>query len=104
MNRKQKVSLLAAAIVALTFSVTALADGPAETTSSVGLPGHAGIDDPPRPLVTSYLGWAAPPPGVKTPAGSYVGGNGGNCDYAASPTTGWWRTAIRISAPPSPVP
>lgn len=34
------------------------------------------------PPVPDYLGWTAPPPGVKTPATSYVGGNAASCDYA----------------------
>ncbi|HEX4883862.1 MAG TPA: hypothetical protein VFX05_06955, partial [Casimicrobiaceae bacterium] len=34
------------------------------------------------PPVPDYWGWTAPPPGVKTPASSYVGGNAASCDYA----------------------
>ena len=45
MNRKLKVNLnlLAAAIVALTFSATALAEGLARQSSPLGFPEHAGI-------------------------------------------------------------
>ena len=34
------------------------------------------------PPVPDYWGWTAPPPGVKTPTSSYVGGNAAACDYA----------------------
>src|SRR5438093_2524310 len=82
MNRKPKVSLLAAAIVALTFGATALADGPARQlplSDFLDTQGSTTIFNPPVP---DYLGWSAPPPGVKTPAASYVGGNSASCDYA----------------------
>jgi hypothetical protein len=82
MNRKPNMSLLAVAIVALTFGAAALADGPARQrllSDFLDTQGSTTIFNPPVP---DYLGWTAPPPGVKTPAPSYVGGNGAACDYA----------------------
>jgi len=82
MNPKPRVHVLAAAIVALTFGATALADGPAKqlpVSAFLDTQGSTTIFNPPVP---DYLGWAAPAPGVKTPASSYVGGNGAACDYA----------------------
>jgi hypothetical protein len=43
------------------------------------------------PTVPDFFGWTAPAPGVKTPADSYVGGNGGSCDYAG--IVGKWLAA-----------
>jgi hypothetical protein len=81
MKRKLNVSLLAAAIVALTFGATALADGPTRKLPlSAFLDTQGSTNDPLG--VPAYLGWTAPPPGVKTLAPSYVGGNSGACDYA----------------------
>ncbi len=91
MNRTRKLNLLAAAIVTLTFGATALADGPAmhlPLSAFLDTQGSTAIFNPPVP---DYLGWAAPPPGVKTPAPSYVGGNGAACDYAGLANE--WLTA-----------
>jgi len=84
MNRKLKSSLnlLSVAAVALMFGATALADGPATQlplSAFLDTQGSTNIFIPPVP---DYLGWLAPPPGVKTPASSYVGGNSASCDYA----------------------
>jgi len=84
MNRhdKKKLNVLAIAIVALTFGVTAWADGPAKKrplSDFLSTQGSANVYIPPVP---DYLGWVAPAPGVKTPASSYVGGNSASCDYA----------------------
>jgi hypothetical protein len=91
MNRTRKVNLLAAAIVALTVGTTALADGPAKQlplSDFLDTQGSTTIFNPPVP---DYFGWTAPPPGVKTPAPSYVGGNGAACDYAGlAKSLGWW--------------
>ena len=84
MNRIAKASLhlLAATIAALTLCATAWADGaarPRPLSDFLDAQGSHNIYVPPVP---DYGGWVAPPPGVKTPASSYVGGNSGSCDYA----------------------
>jgi len=75
-------SLLAAALVTLLFSATALADGPAKKLPLSAFLNTQGSTNDFIPPVPDYLGWIAPPPGVKTPASSYVGGNSASCDYA----------------------
>lgn len=84
MNRKRKANLglLVAAIAALMFGATVLAGGPAThlpLSAFLSTQGSQSIFIPPVP---DYWGWTAPPPGVKTPASSYVGGNSASCDYA----------------------
>ena len=87
MNRMHKANLklFAVAIVALMFGATAFAGGPAiqrRLSDFLSTQGSTNIFIPPVP---DYLGWLAPPPGVKTvktPAPSYVGGNSASCDYA----------------------
>ncbi len=84
MNRmiKSSLSLLPVVIVALMFGATAWADGPATKlplSAFLDTQGSQSIYIPPVP---DYLGWVAPPPGVKTPASNYVGGNSASCDYA----------------------
>jgi hypothetical protein len=75
-------SLLAAALVTLLFCATALADGPAKKLPLSAFLDTQGSTNGFIPPVPDYLGWIAPPPGVKTPASSYVGGNSASCDYA----------------------
>lgn len=75
-------TILAAVVVATTFGTPASADGPAKRrplSDFLNTQGSLNIYIPPVP---DYWGWVAPPPGVKTPASSYVGGNSGSCDYA----------------------
>jgi hypothetical protein len=84
MNRELKstIKLLSLALVTLTFAATAVAQGAAKhlpLSAFLDTQGSQNIYIPPVP---DYWGWTAPPPGVKTPASSYVGGNGGSCDYA----------------------
>ena len=76
------VSFLAAGLAALAFATTGYAAG--QTTrlplsDFLDTQGSQSIYIPPVP---DYFGWVAPPPGVKTPAPSYVGGNSASCDYA----------------------
>lgn len=81
MKTGMRCSILTA-IVALTLCANALADGPARKrplSDFLSTQGTLGVYIPPVP---DYWGWVAPPPGVKTPASSYVGGNSGSCDYA----------------------
>lgn len=75
-------TLLVGAIVALTFGATAFADGPAKKRPLADFLSTQGTQANYIPTVPDYWGWVAPPPGVKTPAPSYVGGNSGSCDYA----------------------
>ena len=84
MNRELKVNLnfSTAAILALTFGATALAEGPARHLPLLDFLSTQGSTTIFAPPVPDYSGWTAPPPGVKTPAPSYVGGNSGSCDYA----------------------
>ena len=80
--RKANLKLFAVAIVTLMFGATAFAGGPATQrplSDFLSTQGSTSIFIPPVP---DYLGWIAPPPGVKTPASSYVGGNSASCDYA----------------------
>jgi hypothetical protein len=84
MNRvlKDRLQLLAVALVAMAVSGMASADGPAKKlplSAFLDTQGSQSIYIPPVP---DYWGWTAPPPGVKTPASSYVGGNEASCDYA----------------------
>ena len=84
MNRKLKanVNLLAVAIVALLFGATAVADGPTRQRPLSDFLDTQGSQSTFIPPVADYWGWTAPPPGVKTPTASYVGGNSASCDYA----------------------
>jgi hypothetical protein len=59
-----------------------MADGPARQRPLSDFLDTQGSQNLFIPPVPDYLGWVAPPPGVKTPASSYVGGNSGSCDYA----------------------
>src|SRR6266498_1578386 len=80
--RKANLKLFAVAIVTLMFGATAFAGGSATQrplSDFLSTQGSTNIFIPPVP---DYLGWVAPPPGVKTPASSYVGGNSASCDYA----------------------
>jgi hypothetical protein len=72
----------ATAIVALMLGATALADGPAKRLPLSAFLDTQGSQNIYIPPVPDYWGWTAPPPGVKTPAMSYVGGNSASCDYA----------------------
>ena len=80
-NLKANLSVVVA-IVALLFGATALADGPARQRPLLDFLDTQGSTSIYIPPVADYLGWVAPPPGVKTPAASYVGGNSASCDYA----------------------
>jgi hypothetical protein len=83
MNRPNTAfNLMASAIAALTFSAAALADGPATKLPISAFLDTQGTQNIYIPPVPDYWGWTAPPPGVKTPAPSYVGGNEASCDYA----------------------
>ena len=84
MNRKLKstIKLFSLALLTFVFAATATAQGAAKRlpiTAFLDTQGSQNIYIPPVP---DYWGWTAPPPGVKTPASSYVGGNEGSCDYA----------------------
>lgn len=83
MNRPRTAfHLVATTIAALTLATAAVADGPATKlplSAFLDVQGTQNIYIPPVP---DYWGWTAPPPGVKTPAASYVGGNEASCDYA----------------------
>ena len=70
------------ALIALTFTATAGADGPAKKLPLSAFLDAQGTQSIFIPPVPDYWGWTAPPPGVKTPAASYVGGNSASCDYA----------------------
>lgn len=90
MNRKLKwtIDLLSLALVTLVFAASAVAQGAAKRlpiSAFLDTQGSQSIYIPPVP---DYWGWVAPPPGVKTPASSYVGGNAGSCDYAGL-ANGW---------------
>lgn len=76
------LSLLAIATVALMIGATAWADGPAKKLPLSAFLDTQGSQNVYIPPVPDYWGWVAPPPGVKTPASSYVGGNSASCDYA----------------------
>jgi hypothetical protein len=84
MNRLTKSILIpcAAAIIALTTGTAALADGKARHLPLSAFLETQGTQNIYIPPVPDYWGWVAPPPGVKTPAPSYVGGNSSSCDYA----------------------
>jgi hypothetical protein len=73
---------IAIAVVALMFGAAALAGGPAKQLPISAFLDAQGTQAIYIPPVLDYLGWVAPPPGVKTPAPSYVGGNSASCDYA----------------------
>jgi hypothetical protein len=78
----QPHSVAIVALMLLMFGATASAGGPATQrplSDFLSTQGSTNIFIPPVP---DYLGWLAPPPGVKTPASSYVGGNSASCDYA----------------------
>jgi len=84
MNRMltKSLNLLAVATVAFTIGATAWAGEAARKlplSAFLDTQGSQSIYIPPVP---DYWGWTAPPPGVKTPATSYVGGNSASCDYA----------------------
>lgn len=82
MKVRTSVSLIMVAIASLCIGTTASADGPAKKrplSDFLSMQGSQNIYIPPVP---DYWGWTAPPPGVKTPAASYVGGNSASCDYA----------------------
>lgn len=81
-DRRMRIHIVAVAFAALTVGATALADGRARQrplSDFLSTQGSMSIYIPPVP---DYWGWTAPPPGVKTPASSYVGGNSASCDYA----------------------
>jgi hypothetical protein len=83
MNRKLKsIGTLSLALVTLVFAATAAAQGAATRLPLSAFLDTQGSQNIYIPPVPDYWGWTAPPPGVKTPAPSYVGGNGGSCDYA----------------------
>ncbi len=84
MNRilKTSLDLVVVAIVAMMFGATAWADGPATQRPLADFLSTQGSTNIFIPPVPDYLGWLAPPPGVKTPASSYNGGNSASCDYA----------------------
>ena len=77
-----KLQTSAVAIAALTFGGAAMGDGPAKKLPLSAFLDTQGSQNIYIPPVPDYWGWVAPPPGVKTPAPSYVGGNSGSCDYA----------------------
>lgn len=81
-SSKTHPAIVALTFIALTLAMPALADGPARQrplSDFLSTQGSQSIFIPPVP---DYWGWVAPPPGVKTPAPSYVGGNSASCDYA----------------------
>jgi hypothetical protein len=84
MNRvlKNHLQLLAVAVVATVVAGMASADGPANKLPLSAFLDAQGTQNIYIPPVPDYWGWVAPPPGVKTPAPSYVGGNEASCDYA----------------------
>ncbi len=74
--------LLAACVAAMNFTATAWADGPAKQrplSDFLSTQGGATIN---TALGPAFWAWTAPPPGVKTPAPSFIGGNAAACDYA----------------------
>jgi hypothetical protein len=77
-----RVSLTMFAVAALLFGSGASADGPAKKRPLSDFLSTQGSQNIYIPPVPDYWGWVAPPPGVKTPAPSYVGGNSASCDYA----------------------
>jgi hypothetical protein len=77
-----KLQASAVAIAALTFGGAAMGDGPAKKLPLSAFLDTQGSQNIYVPPVPDYWGWTAPPPGVKTPAPDYVGGNAGACDYA----------------------
>jgi hypothetical protein len=81
-NVKANLNLLVVAIVALMFGATASADGAARKRPLSDFLDAQGTQSIFIPPVPDYWGWVVPPPGVKTPASSYVGGNSASCDYA----------------------
>ena len=81
-NVKPNLKLLTVAIAALLISAVASADGPAKKLPLSAFLDTQGSQNIYIPPVPDYFGWVAPPPGVKTPALSYVGGNSASCDYA----------------------
>ena len=82
MKVRARHSILVAAIVSMMYGATASADGPARKRPLSDFLSTQGSQNVFIPPVPDYYGWVAPPPGVKTPASSYVGGNSGSCDYA----------------------
>jgi len=82
MTRRLRILAGAGAALALVLGHTARADGQAETVPLSEYLAAQGTIVLTTPPVADYWGWTAPPPGVKTPTDSYVGGNAGVCDYA----------------------
>jgi hypothetical protein len=81
-SSKTHPAIVALTFIALALAMPALADGPARQrplSDFLSTQGSQSIFIPPVP---DYWGWTAPPPGVKTPATSYIGGNSASCDYA----------------------
>jgi len=73
---------LPVAVGAVSVGSAVLADGPSKKRPLADFLNTQGSQSIYIPPVPDYWGWTAPPPGVKTPAASYVGGNAGSCDYA----------------------
>lgn len=90
MNRKLRstINLLSLAMATFVVAATAAAQGAAQRLPISAFLDTQGSQNIYIPPVPDYWGWTAPPPGVKTPAPSYVGGNGGSCDYAGL-ANGW---------------
>jgi hypothetical protein len=76
------LNLVVLATVTLVFGATPRADGPTKKLPLSAFLDTQGSQNIYIYPVPDYWGWVAPPPGVKTPAPSYVGGNSASCDYA----------------------
>jgi hypothetical protein len=77
-----RLGTVAVAILALALSAMAAAGGQARQRPLSDFLDAQGSQSVFIPPVPDYWGWTAPPPGVKTPAADYVGGNSASCDYA----------------------
>ena len=84
MNSKLRsaIKVWSLAVVTVAFAGAAAAQGAANRLPLSAFLDTQGSQNIYIPPVPDYWGWTAPPPGVKTPASSYVGGNGASCDYA----------------------
>ena len=81
-NLKSTFKLMSLALLTFAFAASAAAQGAAKRLPITAFLDAQGTQNIYIPPVPDYWGWTAPPPGVKTPASSYVGGNAGSCDYA----------------------
>ena len=82
MNSKLRsaIKVWSLAVVTVAFAGAAAAQGAANRLPLSAFLDTQGSQNIYIPPVPDYWGWTAPPPGVKTPASSYVGGNGASCD------------------------